>query len=212
MPTLVKRKLCWLLLWVPFAAYAEIDPANLVKVTPNNNPNCVEFFSYKGAMYCSTKPLVKEPIDPKIKDYEKQHVVFDDRPWQAAWGRQAKEISTVEYVPLGDNIEKWNELVTSEFIPGIEDKVTPKEFSELAMQGIEKAGFKPVVTYLSESPRQVIFEFRILAPANVAQDELQIITKGRDGLYVLHYVIKKADMGQVNRDKWIALLKQSRPK
>jgi hypothetical protein len=205
----MKRNLVCLLLLLPCAAHANIDPAKLVKVTPGNNPDCVEFFSYKGGMYCSTQPLVKDPVDPAIKEYEKQNIVFDERPWQAAWGKQSKEITSVEYVPMGDNVEKWTELVTSEFIPDAQDKVIPKEFSELSMQGIEKAGFKPVVTYINVSPKQVILEFRILAPSNAAQDELQIITSGSDGLYVLHYVIKKADMGQANRDKWIAILKRS---
>lgn len=68
-------------------AQAAIDPNSLVKVTKENNPQCIEFYTYKGEAYCNTNPNnISSVIDPNIKTYEKQRLVFDDRPWQAVWG------------------------------------------------------------------------------------------------------------------------------
>ncbi len=200
---------CVLSLMLPLTIHAAVNPDKLIKVTPENNPQCVEFFNYKGAMYCSTEAQMREPVDPKIKGYEKQKIFFDDRAWQADWGRKTPVITTVEYVPLGDSVENWHELITSEFIPGIQKKATPKEFAQASMAGLVKAGFTPIITYIKETPDLVVLEFQIKSPANAIQDELQTIRKGPDGLYVLHYVIKEADMGQKNRAKWLELLGKS---
>ncbi|HAT9828673.1 TPA: hypothetical protein JBD88_10200, partial [Legionella pneumophila subsp. pneumophila] len=58
-------------------------------------------------------------------------------------------------------------------------------------------------------PNLLIFEFKIQEPANLQQDEILKITKGKDGVYVLHYAIKKSDMTKENRDKWVKNLKSS---
>lgn len=181
---------------------AAINPADLVKVTGETKIKCVEYYSYKGEEYCSTKALQK-PVDAEVKNYETQVIVFDERPWQAAWGKKADNIVTVEYVPMGDDINNWNELVTSQFFPGIQDKTTPKDFADTVINGMKEAGYKPDVTFHKIKPDEVIFEFKITEPSSQIQDELQSIRKGPDGIYVLHYVIKQKDMGAGKRREWL---------
>lgn len=191
-----------------------IDPASLIKVTPNANPKCVDYYIYNNALYCSTTGHNPQPVDPQIKYLEKLNIEFDDRPWKLAWGK--KEIknnevlaTTIEYIPNGEDIENWNELITSQFFPGLQKKVTPKQFAEFYVQQLKDTGYKSIVTFHEDTPEQVIFEYRIEAPENQKQDEMQMITADDKGMYILHYVIKKADMGQKNRDKWIKNLKES---
>lgn len=111
-------------------------------------------------------------------------------------GKQGDDLTTVEYIPAGDNIENWHELVTSQFIPGMQTRTTPKLYAGAMVKQLNDSGFKPIVKFIKNSPDQVIFEFRIASPDNLKQDELQIINKGKDGFYIVHYVIKEADMGQ----------------
>lgn len=200
----------FLSIMIPIAALASpIDPSTLVKVTPGNDPRCVEYYIYKDEIYCSTTAQSSQPVDPNIKQYEKLNIVFDDRPWKMAWGNKDETGMTVEYVPNGEDVEHWNELVTSQFFPGLQDKATLKEFAENFIQDLKDAGYDPLISFLQESEDQVIFEFRIEHPENQIQDELEMITKDNKGIYLLHYVIKKADMGQENRDKWFQNLKDS---
>ena len=206
-----RRLVVSLLSLTPLWALAATLPL-LVKVTSANNARCVEYVNYKGEMYCSTQALGKTPVDPQVKDYETQQIAFDERPWQAAWGKNTPMIVTVEYVVLGDNIDAWHELITSQFMPGIQNKVTPKQFAEFSLERLKQAGFNPLVTFHKDTQDQVLYEFRIESPASQTQDELQLITRGKNGLYSLHYVIKKADMGEENRKKWLALLLSSRLK
>ncbi len=184
-----------------------INPSDLIKATPS--ATCVEYYQYKGELYCSTKALQPSAIDPHIKEYEKQKIMFDDRPWLASWGTQSPTITTVEYVPMGDDINNWKELITSQFIPDIQNSISPADFANKFIENLKASGYSPIINFIKTTPDQVIFEFRIDSPKTQLQDELQIITKGSNGFYILHYVIKEADMGKVNRDKWLGLLQKS---
>ncbi|KTD30527.1 MULTISPECIES: hypothetical protein [Legionella] len=199
------------LLSIATHAHATVDPQSLIKVTHDNRAECVEFYTYKDSLYCTHEPTSQSSVvDPKIKDYETQTIFFDNRPWQAVWGKKTDEITTVEYIPAGNNLNQWHELVTSQFIPGIQNTITPKQYTDFVLKQLKDSGFQPVVNIIRETPQQVLFEFRIASPENFKQNELQIVNKGNDGLYVVHYVIKEADMGQVNREKWIQNLEKSR--
>lgn len=192
-----------------FAALATSPlPADLIKVTNQNNPKCVEYVTYQGKMYCSLKPLDKAAIDPKILSFEKQNIVFDNRPWKAAWGKQTPDISTVEYIPVGDNIDDWKELVTTQFIPGLKT-MSPAEFGEHFVDDLKKSGFIFTTQTVMNEPDMFIFEFKIDKPSNLQQDEILKVQKGKDGLYIVHYAIKQASMSEENRAKWVSNLKKS---
>ena len=55
------------------------DLSSLVKVSPSTNAKCVDYYSYKGELYCSTTPQQNpEPIDPHLNQYERLNIVFDN--------------------------------------------------------------------------------------------------------------------------------------
>lgn len=204
--------LLYLFLFSPSLQAAD-NAADLIKVTADTNPKCVTYYLYQGAMYCSTKSShMDTPINPDIMNYEKQTVVFDHRAWKAALGKKDDTGMTVEYVPMGEDIENWHELITSQYFPGIQNVTTPMQFATTLIENIKKAGFAPIIKFYEKTDDQVIFEFRIESPNNEVQDEIQKVTKGKDGLYVLHYAIKVPDMDQKTRTLWLSNLKKSSPK
>ena len=189
---------------------ADIDPSSLIKISDKVNPKCVEFYIYQDETYCSTKALSNNTkVNPDIKNYERQNITFDNRLWQAAWGQQSETITSVEYVPAGDNIDDWKELVTSQFIPNLQKKVTLAQYANSIIDNLQKTGLNPTISIIEDSAQQIIFEFRINAPTNMQQDELQKIILGNDGFYVLHYVIKKPDMGEKLREEWLKNIRKS---
>ncbi|HAT8751141.1 TPA: hypothetical protein JBA38_05505 [Legionella pneumophila] len=183
-------------------------PKELIKVNKENNPKCVEFVTYKGELYCSVVPLADSSSDSQVIHYEKQIVRFDDRPWKIAWGKKTDKVVTIEYIPVGDDINNWKELITTQFMPGLIN-MTPAQFGSQFLYKLNKSGVKYIVHVIEEQPNLLIFEFKIQEPANLQQDEILKITKGKDGIYVLHYAIKKSDMTKENRDKWVKNLKSS---
>ncbi|TAL63001.1 MAG: hypothetical protein EPN84_05660 [Legionella sp.] len=183
-------------------------PANLIKVTKDLDPKCIEYVTYKGQMYCSTKPIEQTPVDPSMVSLEKQNIQMDSRPWKLAWGKQNGSNVTLEYIPFGDDINQWQELITTQFFAGLTD-VSAQDFANNVLKQLQQMNLVIETEFLEQQPNEVIFEFRIKDPVNLRQDELQKVIKGKDGIYVLHYAIKKADMGSENRAKWLLFLKQS---
>ncbi len=183
-------------------------PSNAVKVTKKSNPDCVEYIVYQNELYCSLTPLGKATVEPGIIAYETQNIQFDKRAWKAVWGEKNNAVSTVEYIPVGGNIDRWNELVTSQYFPGLED-VSAKEFKKRFIANLDKSGISYSTNVIDEQSGQIIFEFKVTVPANLQQDEIQKIIKGKNGIYVLHYAMKTANMSKENRQKWIENLKKS---
>lgn len=190
-------------------AASSLLPSNVIKVTNQNNPSCVDYLTYHGELYCSQTALDKNPVDPKILSYEKQNIMFDDRPWKAVWSKNSPQITTVEYVPWGDDINNWHELITTQFIPGTHSK-SPSSYTDQFMAELNKAGITTTFkVFENQTNKQVIFEFKVDKPENLQQDELQKVTIGKNGMYILHYAIKKQDMGEENRQKWLGNLRKS---
>lgn len=201
---------CLLFFLFGIAAQATSASDAAVKVNKENNPKCYEFFNYKDGLYCNTVNQAQVPtVDPALKNYEKQKIIFDNREWLAAWGIQTNTITTIEYISPPDNIDQWKELITSQFVPYLQNKLTLEEYSQSIIENLKKTGLNPKITIIETTPDYVLLEFQIASPSNLIQDELQKISKGSDGFYILHYVIRKEDMGKENRDKWLNNLKAS---
>ncbi|MFC3909556.1 hypothetical protein ACFORL_10790 [Legionella dresdenensis] len=191
-----------------FDLFAAVSPADLIKVTKENNPGCVEYYNYNNEMYCSIKALQPD-ANSEIKPVEKQKIIFDERVWQPAWSNKTPQITTIEYVPAGDKVEQWQELVTSQFIPGLQKQVTLQQFADNVLKNLEQTGLTSHIKTIKNQGDMVLFEFQIAKPDNLIQDELQKITVGPDGFYILHYAIRKADMGEEKRQQWIKNLSES---
>lgn len=182
---------------------------NLVKVNPKNDTQCVQYYLYKGTLYCDSTKTESQAIDPQIKNYEHFKIAFDERPWQMAWGNKNSIGTTIEYIPAGDDINHWQELVTSQSFPELQKKYTLKQFANSLIENIKSLGYQPIITFYEDTENRAILEMRIEQPKNQVQDELVMLTEDDKGIYLLHYVIKKADMGDKNRQKWLKNLKNS---
>jgi hypothetical protein len=117
---------------------AAVDMSSLTKIDKNSNPHCVDYYYSEDGLFCNTKKPSNTPlINPMLVTYEKQNIIFDKRLWQAAWGVQSDTITTVEYVPSGEDIDAWHELVTSQFFPGLQKMHTLKEFSDTIIDNLK---------------------------------------------------------------------------
>ncbi|WP_454783200.1 hypothetical protein [Legionella sp. WA2022007384] len=190
------------------AVGASFSLDNMVKVTPENDTQCVQYYLYNGVLYCNSS-TDSDPIDPQIKNYERLKIAFDERPWQMAWGNKNSIGTTIEYVPAGDDINHWHELVTSQYFPVSEKNISLKQFANTLIDNLKALGYQPIIKFHEDTENRVIFETRIEAPENQIQDELEMLIKDSTGIYLLHYVIKKGDMGEENRQKWLNNLKNS---
>ncbi len=192
------------------AADAPLDVSKLQEVTAQNQSACVEYFKSNGKLYCSTERLLAETTSQAYPD--KLDLKFDGRPWQAAWGKQDEQSNMVEYVVAGESIDHWQELVTSQYYAGLQTRSDPEGLMNYVIGSLKQQGFEPEWTVISKTPNETLFEYKIHAPAAQVQHEIQRIFVSENGIYVVHYVIKKHDMGMTQRAQWITLLKAAQPK
>lgn len=195
------------LLIIP-SAYAYVVLNDLVKITDQTKGKCVEYYMYKNELYCTITASNSDPVDGRAISAEQQHIEFDDRIWKAVWGKKTASDLTIEYVPDGDNLNNWKELITSQLFYGMQT-ASPKEFADTFMSTLNGKGYQGVVTVYETTPKRQIFEFQIKQPADQIQDVIINVTTGKNGMYVLQYAVKKPDMGQETRKQWIERLKNS---
>lgn len=189
--------------------FAGVDINELTRVSTETKVNCVEFYQYKGELYCSSKPLSSQAPNVSTFVKDRQNIQFDSRPWRMAWTQTTPQVITIEYVPEKDDIKNWSELITSQYVPGIQDRLSAMQFVHLAIKQLQDTGLKAETAILYQSPDTVIFEFRISSPTHLRQHELQKVHRGKDGFYILHYVIKKERMSEQEQKKWLENMQRS---
>lgn len=195
-------------------AFSEAPPSPKfleIKDAHQQNLPCIEYVTKNDKQYCTVEKAGYAQKQSSVFN-EKTNLFFDNRNWIASWGKDEPAITTVEYLIKGDNIDHWTELVTSQFLPGLQNRTTPKIFADSTMAHMKQSGLSPLFTTHLETPKDFIFEFQISSPTSVIQDEIQRIFATDKGIYIIHYVIKKADMGEQERQNWIQLLKKATPK
>ncbi len=205
----MKKIICTLLLFlisninfaaeVPYGTY----PVNYV-----NKLKCIEFYNNNGNLYCSFNAGTITPIDHAILNYEKFNIAFDDRFWAVASGQNQDFYLSTEYIPKDDIPDMWSEMITSQYIPGPQATISPRQYFNRVMEQIIHAGFQPIITITKETPDELIAEFRVKTPT-VNQDELQRIIKTENGFYALHYAKRSPDIGPAERKKWLNNLQKS---
>jgi hypothetical protein len=189
---------------------AAINLSNLIKVKPNNMVDCQTYYYYKKQLFCGTKVAGLEPnLDPSVKNYQLQNNVVDDRLWQIVFSKFYKGSSIILY-EIADEIGKyWHESITDQWITVLPKTMTLKEYVDSFKEEVKAHGAKPLFTILeAKEGYYIIFEMKTLNPSNILQqDDLILIAKEKEGFHGLDYSIRKSNMGDANRKKWIQILK-----
>jgi hypothetical protein len=135
--------------------------------------------------------------------YDSPDLTFDGRPWKVGFENAAEEGFIREFVLEGQTVENWSELVTVQLFL-MDNKVKPETFSNRAKQLIQKTCPNCVWNELSRTSTSMIYEWSVRAcKGQPDQSELARVIIGRDGVYVLHYAVKKVPMPASNRKFWL---------
>lgn len=129
--------------------------------------------------------------------------------WKLGYSADGNNSQIAEYVTHDENVNSWTQLITYQRLKfEVKKELTPAAFAQIEMEQLKSNGFIAKSAIIDANPQEAIFEFRVSAPKVEQQDELQRIIKTADNkIIVLHYVIKKTDMGQAERSKWIGILR-----
>lgn len=186
---------------------ADIDATQLIEVDAKNKIPCIEYFKVAKKLYCSTQPLLNTKISKEIADAEVFQLHLNTNNWKVAWTDIKPDMTTIEYLPHGQSVKDWQQMITTQFMANIPADITPKMLAQQFIKNLQQQGFNPAITYHQESRNNVIFEFQIINPSEHAQDEIQKIVKTTKGIYLLHYVIRKDNMDEKARNEWLEFIK-----
>lgn len=118
------------------------------------------------------------------------------------------DLLLAEYTTNGETINNWSKLFTLQFFKfELKKGVTPDMFADAEISPLKEQGYKVNYKKIKMGPQEGIIEFQVLEPESDQQDEIQkIIMSPENKLTVIHYVVKKQDMGDTERKKWIDAL------
>ena len=139
---------------------------------------------------------------------EKAQFSFDERVWQIA--REVKQDNkySADYLPQGDALPDWKEIVTIQTFGSIQDKGTPEEFA-LAMKKhfTDWGGDKLVWNMISASDSDCIYQWQITGKEKFAdQYEMVRIIKGNEGFHLIHYAKRTTVIDEKEREQWLQRL------
>jgi len=136
-------------------------------------------------------------------------LTIDSATWSLDFKQQNEDNKIGEYVTNHETVDNWTQLITLQYFNmNFSDEVTPKFFADSEIEQFKTHGYELDYSVISASPEEAIIEFKVKKPIADQQDELQRILKTKNqGVFIIHYVIKKPDMGESERTKWIGFLK-----
>lgn len=138
---------------------------------------------------------------------DKVTVFFDERNWtQGADNSQANIF--YEYVPAGQTVKGWKELVTLQVFKGLQNETTAEGFGKLSIERLyQVCGDKLSVAVIRNSPADYMFEFKVSGHPRIQdQHEIQRIITGKESLVVVHYAVKTPALASNSRARWIGIL------
>ena len=135
--------------------------------------------------------------------------LFNDKVWKLDFQDESEHSILAEYVTNGESVKNWTQLFTyQQMRKPLPAEVTPENFAEHIDAGLKSKDITYRFSVLNASENEAMIEFRITSPRKLQQDELQRIIKKKDGIFIMiHYVIKKPDMGSAARAAWVENLK-----
>ncbi|MBX9880272.1 MAG: hypothetical protein K2Y22_17570 [Candidatus Obscuribacterales bacterium] len=140
----------------------------------------------------------------------KLNFAIDEKDWELGWSNKSSEVYILEFVPKGQNVENWKELITFEFYPGLQEKINCEEFAAGFIKQIRKKEPNVKVMYYLNKPNDVIVEWVLNgSKEDPDQDEMDRIILGEQGIHMVHYVKKTQFLSEAERTKWLDFLKSA---
>lgn len=159
-----------------------------------------------------TAPLAAKATFQASDGFNREQIAFavEDglTDWNECWNLPVLDYRIVEYIPVGESLDNWSEMVTLQFLNSVE---TPENFLALFQEGIcsqnESASFEVV----ESTPDALTWEWRISTPSpgGGVQHELCHLVRAKGGWFRIAYTKKVAKLSSHERSDWLAALQSA---
>ena len=146
---------------------------------------------------------------------ETVQAVFDERQWKLGLENFNPEKKAVikEYVPDGQTVEAWNELITLQFFEGLQNKVSVAHFLEEVQGGLRIACPSVQWSTVSEAEKEAVYRWSIQGcSGQLDQTEITRVVAGQEGMHIWHYAAKDPKLPLGKQKEWIDRLNEFRLK
>ena len=152
---------------------------------------------------------IQPDTDFSSPDNEKG-LLLEGRTWKLGHRQERQGNFIYEFVQENETVENWTELIT---IQGFANAIPAKHFARRLEQSLRREVKGELTWNILEEKVEgtksgMIYEFIVLNdPREDDQHEVGVIYSDPEGLYVFHYVTKKAPMSEPEKLKWINILR-----
>ena len=137
---------------------------------------------------------------------------LDNKEWEIGWQNHTDACYICEFVPKGQTVENWKELVTLQFYPNLQ-KCSAQDFMKAFLSRLNKDEPKVRIRPISSSSDNAVVEWDVLnSKNNPDQYEVDRVIKGEQGLHMIHYAVKTNDWPESDRTKWLNFLTSAKTK
>lgn len=134
--------------------------------------------------------------------------------WVVANVSETKTQRIIEFVPPGQKIEDWTELLTLQTIkmprkPPAIDAIAAASYENLVTQCPGQVTWNVIAREILTTPSResMLFEWSVKdCPPEADQHEVARILYGKFNIFRIAYVAKTSSLASEKRDKWIAEL------
>ncbi len=115
-----------------------------------------------------------------------------------------------EFVPKGQTVDNWKELITLQFYPKLKN-VQVAGFETTFIRELAAHEPQAQAKQISTSPEDVLFEWKVVnSKLNPDQFELDRIIKGKEGLHMIHYAVRTSALSDNEEKKWLNFLRSAK--
>lgn len=146
---------------------------------------------------------------------------LDGQSWQLgkSVNEEDKRLVAVYAIPPETDNNWTQQIMVQKLFGALPKDTPPAAFGEKAASVFKNSAIKYSYTVLSSNPQEAIAEIKMQVfpdPNNSIltfhYDQIQrIIRMPNNSVFILQYVVKKEDMGEAERGKWVKLLKSMDP-
>lgn len=136
-----------------------------------------------------------------------------DTKWKYAYGALNPDGPSIfEWIPAGEDIDHWTQLIQIQFIPLPNSHLTSQEFADLFIAQLKKELPEVEAQILQKLPDGVVLEWKLAKEANgqVPQDEIAKIMISPSGIHRIAFTIKVPSMDESLRKTWIERISKAK--
>lgn len=158
--------------------------------------------AFKAAAFLMVSVVMVSPLFAQ----ETVEAIFDARKWKLGSENynSEKKAMTKEFVLEDQSAENWTELITLQFIEGLQDRVRVSEILDKVQTGMKTACPSVKWITLSQERDNALYTWSIKGcPGQPDQTEIARVLAGQEGMHVWHYASKNPDIDTEKKKEWI---------